>query len=422
MNKYKKDILSNKIPFISVPVKGVKTTTALVLFKTGSRYETAKNNGISHFLEHMFFKGTKKRPTTFALSSELDSLGGEFNAFTSKEFTGYWVKVANSKLATALEIISDMLLNSKFENAEIEREKGVIIEELNMYEDNPLMHIEDVFETCLYGNSPAGWETIGTKKNIRRFKQADFLKYLKTQYGAKSAYVILAGKVTATDKKAVNKLMSVFKANKWQDKQRVQEKQTAPRFKVAHKKIDQVNLSIGVRTCAVNHPDEYKIKLLSHILGGSMSSRLFIRLRERNGLAYYVKTLTEFYSDSGYLTTQAGVPADKVSAAIKIILEEYSRLTKELVPAEELKRVREPLAGKILLQLEASDNLANWYGRQAVLRPKIVTPEEFIKKIKKITASELRQAAQKIFTNQNLNLAIIGPAKEAELKKILRFN
>jgi len=421
MNKYKRDFLSNRIPLISVPIKSAKTTTALILFKTGSRYETKQTNGISHFLEHLFFKGTKKRPNTLALASELDALGGEYNAFTTKECTGYWIKIANNKLAPALEVISDMLLNSKFEEAEIAREKGVIIEELNMYEDNPLLHIEDIFEACLYGDTPAGWETVGTKRNINHFKRADFIKYLNTQYGAKSAYLVLAGKVTKADQATVKRLLGNFKKNNWRNKPRVIEKQNRPQLRILNKKIDQVNLSLGVRAYPVNHPDEYKIRLLAIILGGAMSSRLFIRLRERNGLAYYVRTLTEFYSDSGYLTTQAGVPADKVPAAIKIILEEYQRLIKELVSPEELKRVKEPLVGKLLLQMEASDNLANWYGRQAILRPKIITPEEFIKKIQKISARDLQVTARRIFTDQRLNLALIGQVKTARLKKILHF-
>lgn len=421
MNKYKIDVLSNKIPLISVPIKGAPTVTALIIIKTGSKYETRLTNGLSHFLEHMFFKGTARRPNTLTISSELDSLGGEFNAFTTKEFTGYWVKVAAPKLKAALDIISDMLLNSRFDEAEIEREKGVIIEELNMYEDNPLMHVEDVFESCLYGDAPAGWETIGTKENIRRFKRDDFIKYLNAQYGTRSAYVVLAGGIRKDDKKAVAKMLSGFKSNKWQDKPAVREKQTKPQLKIAVKKIDQVNLSLGVRAYPVGHPEEFKVRLLALILGGSMSSRLFINLRERKGLAYYVRTMTELYSDSGYLTTQAGVPIGKTEEAIKIILAEYKKLTEELVTPKELKRAKDLLQGKSLLQLEATDNLANWYARQAILRKKIMTPAEFLREIKKIGALELRQTARKIFVNRGLNLALIGQVKAGKLRRILKF-
>jgi predicted Zn-dependent peptidase len=391
------------------------------MFKTGSKYETRDNNGISHFLEHMFFKGTKKRPDTTMISSDLDSLGSEFNAFTTKEFTGYWVKVASTKFKPALSIISDMLLNSVFDQVEIDREKGVIIEELNMYEDNPLMHIEDVFETCLYGDTPAGWDTIGTKENIRRFNREDFLEYLSTQYGANSLSVIFAGNIKKTDKKAALKLLESFKASKWEDKVKVLEKQIKPQIRIEHKEIDQVNLSLGVRTCAIGRPEEFKLKLLSVILGGAMSSRLFIRLRERNGLAYSVRTLTEFYSDSGYLTTQAGVPIDKVEAAIKIILEEYKRLTTELISPKELKRVKDLFIGRVLLQMEGTDDVANWYGRQAILRNKIITPSEFLTIIKKISAKDLQKTAKNIFINRGLNLAIIGKVKEEKIKAILHF-
>lgn len=421
MNKYKINLLSNKIPLITVPVKGALTTTILVMIKTGSKYENRRNNGISHFLEHLFFKGTARRPSTLAISSELDALGGEYNAFTSKEFTGFWVKTAADRIQPALDIIGDMLSNSLFDAAGLEREKGVIIEELNMYEDNPLMHVEDVFESCLYGDTPAGWETIGTKENIRRFKREDFINYLKTQYGAKSVYIVLAGGIRKTDKRAVAKTFSDFKRNAWQDKVAVHEKQAAPRLRTAYKKIDQVNLSLGVRAYPLGHPEEFRVKLLSIILGGSMSSRLFINLRERGGLAYYVRTTAENYTDSGYLTTQAGVPIDKTEAAIKIILAEYKKMTEELVSAKELKRAKDLLQGKSLLQMEATDNLALWYARQAVLRQKLLTPGEFMKQIKKVTAADLRTTARKLFVNRNLNLALIGAVKEEKFKKILKF-
>lgn len=421
MNEYKIDVLSNKVRLITIPIKNAPTVTALIMIKTGSKYENRRNNGISHFLEHLFFKGTKRRPTTLALSSELDSLGGEYNAFTVKEFTGYWVKVAAAKTKDALDIVSDMLLNSQFDPAGIEREKGVIIEELNMYEDNPIMHVEDIFERCLYGDTPAGWETIGIKKNIRRFKREDFIEYLTAQYGAHSIYVVLAGGFKEEDKKAATRMFSVFKSNRWQDKLPVKEAQKAPRLKAVYKKIDQVNLSLGVRAYPIDHPEEMKVRLLAIILGGSMSSRLFINLREKNSLAYYVRTLTEFYSDSGYLTTQAGVPIAKTEAAVKIILAEHRRIMNELVSARELKRAKDMLQGRSLLQMEATDNLANWYARQAVLRKKILTPGEFLRRIKKITAADLQATAKKIFVNRGLNLALIGQVKPEKFKPILKF-
>ncbi len=421
MNSYKKEILSNKVPLITIPIKGAKTTTALVIFKTGSKNETRATSGLSHFLEHMFFKGTKNRPNTLALSSEMDTLGGEYNAFTSKEYTGYWFKVANNKLNKALHILSDMLFNSLFDEQEIDREKGVIIEELNMYQDNPRMHIEDVFEACLYGDTSAGWETIGTKENIRRFKRQDFLDYLHQQYGSRSAYIVVAGAVKPADKKIVSRLFAGFKRHNYQDKPRLVEKQSFPQLKVVPKKTDQLTLALGVRTVKIDHPDEFKLKLLAVILGGSMSSRLFINLRERNGLAYFVRTSNEFYSDSGYLATQAGVPRDKIEMAIKIILEEYKKLTTEVIPEKELRRAKDILQGRVALQMEASDNLANWYAQQAMYRKNILTPGELIKKIKKISALDIQKVARQIFVNRHLNLAIIGNVNEKKIKAILHL-
>jgi len=182
-------LLNNGLRLITVPMRGTKTATVLIIVGTGSKYETKDNNGISHFLEHMFFKGTRKRPNTLAIASQLDSIGGVYNAFTGKEYTGYWVKTDSSQIEQAMDVVSDILLNSKMEGKEMEREKGVIIEEFNMYLDNPVMHIEDVFEQCLYGDQPAGWDTIGTKENILGFKRRDLVKYLQKQYGAQSAIV-----------------------------------------------------------------------------------------------------------------------------------------------------------------------------------------------------------------------------------------
>jgi predicted Zn-dependent peptidase len=421
MDKYKKIILSNKAPIIRINLPGAKTATALLIFKTGSRYENKSNNGISHFLEHLFFKGTIKYPNTLALASALDSLGCEFNAFTSKEYTGYWIKAAESKLGQALEILGDMILNSKMEEAEIEREKGVIIEELNMYEENPMMHIEDVLEECIYGDTPAGWETVGTKKNIQNFTRQDFISYLDAQYGASSACLILAGGVKDKDINKAKTILNALKANKWKPQIKTKTSQVKPKIKTVFKNIDQANLSLAVRTFPLNHAEEFNVKLLSIILGGAMSSRLFINLRERNGLAYYVKTDAEFYSDSGYLTTQAGVPTGKTRQALEIIMKEYQRLTTELIPLKELNRAKDLLQGRLLLQMEATDNLANWYARQAILRHEIMTPAAFMKKIKAITPVSLQKTAKKIFVNSGLNLAAIGKFKDAEFKKVLKF-
>ncbi|MFA4942325.1 MAG: pitrilysin family protein [Patescibacteria group bacterium] len=423
MDKIKVSRLKNKLPLLVIPMLGTKTVTVLVVVKTGSKYEKKSESGLSHFVEHIFFKGTIRRPDTLALASELDALGGEYNAFTSKEYTGYFVKAEAHKLPEALDIISDMLINSCFSAEEIEREKGVIIEEINMYEDNPMAQIEDIFEELLYGDTPAGRFTIGTKENVNSFKRGDFMKYLKTQYGINSTFVVVAGNISFPEvAKEANKAFCNYPDNKFRPKVKLVEKQKAPALKIKIKPTDQSHLCLGVRTFPSGHKDEFVAKILAVILGGSMSSRLFIELRERRGLAYYIKTHNEYYTDSGYLVTQAGVPKDKLEESVQVIMSEYSRIINEEVTAVELKRAKDMYTGRLAIQLEASDDVANWYASQAIMKKELISPDQFLKKIKAITVSDIKRVAKNIFISKNLNLAVVGPlASEKKLKAILKF-
>lgn len=419
---YKKEILKNKLRFVTIPMKGTRTATVLVLVGAGSKYETKENNGMSHFLEHMFFKGTKKRPTSLDITSELDSVGADYNAFTTKEFTGYWVKVDSSKIEFAADIVSDMLLNSKFEAREIEKEKGVIIEEINMYHDNPMMHIEDIFEECLYGDTPAGWEIVGPKKNILRFDRKNFVDYFNSHYGAENTVVCLAGNINNKKIQEVKKYFLKFNNYNLKEKREVIEKQNKPQIKISYKKTNQANLSLGVRAYPVNNKNEFALKLMSIILGGSMSSRLFSELREKRGLAYYVRTQSEFYTDSGYLTTQVGVPTEKIEEVIEIIIKEYKKLTKNLVNNKELKRTKDLIKGRLTIQLESSDDVANWYAKHEVIRGEQITPDNFFKRMESVKPGDIKKVAQEIFENSRLNLAIIGPYREDKIfKKIVKF-
>jgi len=423
MSKIKLARLKNNLPLLFIPMLGTKTVTVLMLVKTGSKHETKTEGGLSHFVEHMLFKGTARRPNTLALASELDALGGEYNAFTSKEYTGYFVKTEAHKLPQALDIIGDMLLNSTFPAEEIEREKGVIIEEINMYEDNPMAQIEDIFEELLYGDTPAGRFTIGTKESVMSFKREDFLRYLKTQYGVNSTFLVVAGNVKlAETTKIANKLLQNYPKNKFRLKEKLIEKQNAPALAVKIKPTDQSHLCLGVRTFPIGHKDEFAAKMLAVILGGSMSSRLFIELRERRGLAYYIKTHNEFYTDSGYLVTQAGVPKDKLEESIKLILAGYQQMIDEEVTPTELKRAKDMYTGRLAIQLEASDDMANWYASQAIARKELISPEQFLRQVKAISATDIKRVARQIFTEKNLNLAVVGAtADEKKLKTLLKL-
>lgn len=424
MSTYKIQTLKNNLKVVSAPLLGTETVTVLLMVRTGSKYESKKENGLSHFLEHMFFKGTNRYPNAQALASALDQVGGEYNAFTSKEYTGYWIKVGAGKLATALDLVSDMLLYSKFDAKEIEKEKGVIVEELNMYEDNPLFKIEDIFEACLYGDTPAGRDIGGTIANVKKFKRADFVRYFTNQYGANSSTLVLAGRLPKNTSHLVNKFFQAFPKNKWQDKVKVKEGQRQPNLLARVKKTDQTTLSLGVRAFPAGHKDEAAVKLLALVLGGSMSSRLFSEIREQRGLAYSVRTSAEVYTDSGYLTTTSGIRLGKEEEAIKIILNNYQRLTKELVPQDELVKTKEMLKGRLAISLEASDDLANWYGIQAGMKRPLNSPDDYLKRILAVTSSDLRRVAKKIFKDEGLNLALIGPlskSKQLAMKKILSF-
>jgi predicted Zn-dependent peptidase len=409
---FRQSFMKNGLQILLVPVVHAKTITLLVLVPTGSRNETRDTNGLSHFIEHMLFKGTERRPEAALISCDLDALGADCNAFTSKEYTGYYVRAAADKLEIVADVLSDMLLNSRFDAAEIEKEKGAIIEEFNSYEDDPGDKIGDIFEECLYGDTPAGWDTLGTKNNVRGFKREDLIRYFRRQYDSRKAVICLAGNLNMTAaKELVAKYFGNWPQSSFEERFPIEENQSKPAAKIVFKKTDQINLSVGVRTFASGHRDELAVKLLAIVLGDSTSSRLYLELRERRGLAYDVSAYAENCVDAGYLSAQAGIPTDKLSEATEIILKEFQSLTTELVPENELRRVKDMLAGRLVLDLETSDDLAMWYGTQAIKGKIILTPEAWLEKINTVTAADLLRVAKIIFQDKNLNLAAIGPIK-----------
>lgn len=420
---YKKTTLKNGLRIITAPMKDTQTTTVFVMVGVGSRYETDKERGISHFIEHMMFKGTKKRPNTQAIANELDAIGGEFNAFTGKSATAYYAKSDAKHLDTILDVISDMYLNSKFENKEIERERGTILQELNMYEDMPMRSVEDVFEELLYGDQKLGREIIGTKQTIQGVKRKDFVDYVKRFYIANDTVVCVAGKID--EAKVIKKIEKLFDGIKDGNKakfERVIEKQDIPQLKIKNKKTDQTHLVLGVRTYPDEHKDKYVLSLLAIILGGNMSSRLFINVRERQGLAYYVHTSADAYQDAGFLATFAGVEHNNLNKAVEIILKEYKKIATKKVSKEELKKAKDFIKGKSVMGLESSNSVASFLIGQEVSYSKILTPAEIFKKIDKVTAEDILRVAKDIFSNEKLNLALIGPHKKSkELEEILKF-
>lgn len=420
---FKKTVLENGLTIITVPRHETKAVTVLVLVGTGSKYETRENNGISHFLEHMFFKGTDKRPSTMAISDPLDRAGGIFNAFTGEEYTGYWAKVESSQFDLALDVVSDIFLNSKLEQVEIDKERGVIIEEINMYYDNPMSHVQLLWADLLYGDQPAGWDIAGPKENILKFQRKDFADYMASQYVAKNSIVCIAGNINEED--AIEKVKKTFaniRVGESQDKLPVIEKQTEPKLLVKYKETDQTHLLVGFRGVGLLSDDEYRQKLLATILGGMMSSRMFMSVREKQGLTYYISTMSDTFTDSGYMVTRAGVDNKRALQAVKAIIEEYKKVIDEGIPEEELNKAKENIKGKMALTFEGSDVEASFYGMQLLLEKKIKTPEEIYLEIDKVSAEEIVNFAKKIFTNDKLNLALVGPFKnEDEFKQMLNI-
>ena len=420
---YKKSKLKNGLRIILAPMKSTKTVTVLVMVGTGSKNENEKNRGISHFLEHMFFKGTEKRPTTLDISKELDSVGGIYNAFTGKECTGFYAKVDNKHCDLALDVISDMLLNSKFDSAEIKKERGTILEELNMYLDNPIMHIPSLFENLLYKNQPLGYDEIGNKKIISSVIRKDFLSYYRKHYIGQNIVIAIAGSFNEKEtKNKIKKHFNITKKNTVKKYNKTYDKQKKPEVLIEYKKTDQTHLCLGVRGYNIDHKDKYILSILSVILGGNMSSRLFISVREKNGLAYYIHTSPEAYKDVGYLVAQSDVNNKKCFDAIKIILDEFKKVKEEKISAEEIKRAKDYLKGQAVISLESSNAIASFFANQELSAGKILTPEEKFAKIDAVTADDLQRVARDIFVDNKLNLALIGPFKNKKVfEKILKF-
>ncbi len=419
---FKKTTLKNKLRIINVPQKNTRAVTVLALVKTGSKYETSKTKGISHFLEHLYFKGTQKRPSSLAVAETLDKLGGVYNAFTSEEYTGYYAKVEASHFETALDWVSDIFLNSLLPEEEIEKERGVITEEINMYLDTPMLYIGEVWKSLLYGDQPAGWDIAGTKETVAAIKRNQLIDYMKSQYVASNTIVCLSGNIPPSSVKKAEKYFSLIATNKPKTKLPVAENQKKAKALVFPKKTDQTHLVLGVRAFNLFHPQKFTLSVLGAILGGMMSSRLFVELREKLGLAYYVKTEVDADPDAGYLATKVGTDNQRVGQAISTILKEYAKLSKEKISPSELKKGKENLKGKLALYLEPSDTKAFFYASQDLLEGKILTMDQVFERIDKVSQNDILKVAKEIFRPERLNLALIGPFKDKlKFEKQLRL-
>jgi len=397
--------------------------TILVMVEAGSKYEEKATSGLSHFLEHMVFKGTPRRPKVSDISRELDGMGAHYNAFTTQEFTGYYAKAHYRHLDSILDVISDMYLNPLFQKSEIEKEKGVIVEEIRMYQDLPQQHVQDIFMELLYGDVPAGWNVAGTEENVRAFEANQFIKYRSEHYVAGATTVIVAG--SFPEKETLSKIEKAFDPISKSDnksKVLVKESQTEPLIKTQFKETDQTHLVMGVRTFPVKDERIPVMHVLSTILGKGMSSRLFSKMREELGICYYIKTEHNPFTDHGFLSVSAGVDNSRVEEAVKAILAECSRLKNETVTDAEIKKAKDYIAGTTMLELETSDARAEFCGFQEILKRKIDSPDEIIEKINAVTAFDVQKLAKEIFIDKSLNMAIVGKFNDGEgFKSYFKF-
>ncbi len=419
---FTKTKLENGLRIITAPMQGTNTITVLVLCGTGSDYESKEIGGISHFLEHMFFKGTTKRPHPDMIKNELDSIGSVSNAFTSHEITGYHIKAAKSYLDQSLDLLADIYKNSQLAAEEIERERQVVIEEMHKDRDTPTLYIWWVWERLLYGDQPAGWDVIGEEKTIRSLTREDFVNYFTHQYVASNTAVVVAGNFDepATIEKVKTLFADVRARPPMRSKPALTESQTKPGLDIEYKETDQTHVALGFRGLDANHPHRYAAEVLATLLGGSWSARMWDRIREKLGLAYTVWSAHESYSNRGYLITYAGVDHPNVEKTIRAALEEYKNIAATPVSEVELKRVKDYIRGTTLISLEQSNAVASFVGTEEMITGNPMTVDEVFAKLDAVTVEDLQAVAKEIIRPESLNLAMIGPWKDkAVFEKIL---
>lgn len=413
--------LKNKLKIVLINNQSFPTLTTLLLVGAGSRYETKKNNGIAHFFEHMAFKGSKKYPSALTIATLLDSIGSEHNAFTDKDHTGYWIKAPVKHFDLVIDLLSQMILEPLLKQEEIEREKGVIVEEINMYEDQPQIKVWELFEELIYPHQPLGYPITGTKETVLSFNRKTFVDYMNNLYQPQNSLLILAGNIKEVGNRRKILQLVAEKFGFWLGEKIKQaepyENKTYQKQLIYYKKTEQAHLVLGFPS-NLNYQSKEKLasQLLMIILGGGMSSRLFYQLRERRGLCYYVQSGTNFFTDTSYFYTRTGLVADvnKIKEAIKIILDQTEAIVAGRLEDKEIIKAKEMIKGRLFLDFEDSYNLALFFGKRLMFEKKIESIDQIIKKIDDLTKEELIETAKKIFQPNKKALALIGPFKEVE--------
>ncbi len=418
MFKFEKKVLNNGLRVILAPMGNTEAVTLLVLVGVGSRYEIKKLNGISHFLEHLFFKGTKSRPKPGQVSRELDGIGANHNAYTSKERTAFWVKLSKNNFDVSLDIVSDILLEPLFDADEIEKERGVILQEIDMYEDNPQRRALEILENVVYGDQPIGWDVAGNKKTVTGIKRKDILKYKTDNYFSKNMVVAVAGNIVKDEVfEKITKTFGKIKKGKNNPPRKAKNTQKSASVKIIDKNLDQTHLTMAFRAYDMFDKKRYALNLLSIILGGKSSSKLFTEIREKLGLAYYIYSWGDQYLDCGYLGMAAGIPHNKLETVVKKIIEITGKIKEKGVSKSDLKHAKNFLRGKTALSFETSDDIASFAAEQELFREKILQPDDILKKIEKVSQDDILKVARDIFRPNKINMAVIGRHEDTKKKE-----
>ncbi len=415
--------LDNGLRVMLTPVNGTDTVSVLVLVRVGSRYEPAHLNGSCHFIEHMMFKGTRRRPTAQHISRSLDAIGADFNAFTGKNYTGYYVKVDKSHLHLGLDIIDDMIFASKMDADELNRERGAIIEEIHMYEDNPMMHVSDLLEQVMFEGSTLGWEIAGTPKIIREVDRDEMFAFWKAFYQPSNMVLVVSGNIDAKGKtwiqETFGKRKSAHKTFGGFTNFAPHASHRKPLARVQTKPTEQVQIAMGFPSFGMQDPRNAALTLLGVILGGNMSSRLFVEVRERKGLAYFVRVANDAYEEVGNFMIRAGLDKKRVDVAMATIMKELRKIVRTPVTAKELRDAKTYIRGQMAIRMEDSYERAQWFAREKMFHKSIRTPEQYLKMIEKVTLKDLHVVAGEILDFKQMSLAAVGPFKNGDdlLKK-----
>jgi len=414
---YNKAVLDNGLRVITSTMPHSRSVCLAIFVGAGSCYESKEEAGISHFAEHLFFKGTERRPTSKEITQDIEGVGGIINGGTDKEITVFWCKVASPHFPIALDVLSDILLNSRFDNKEIEREREVINEEINMNLDIPQQRVDMLIDELLWPEQPLGREVTGYKETVSSITREQLLNYVARRYMPNNTVLSIAGNIQHEE--ATAKIKPMF--DKWAAGELLtdyitNDKQTEARLRIEPKDIEQAHLCLAVHGFSHSHPQRFTLDLLNTVLGGGMSSRLFMEIREHKGLAYDIHSYTEHFLKSGSFGIYAGVDPKKMEIALAAILEEVSKI-KQGITAAELTRAKELSKGRLYLRFEDSQNVALWYGGQEILTQQILDMDDVISIVDAITIGELKEVAEEILTDSGLNLAVTGPAKKDSLIK-----